>query len=169
MISRCSFLIDMPFVDERSARGTPADPDSVGRSPANPKLLGVSTMPVPKCCFQMRLTITRIAIGCAKNRLGQFHASAALRERRRRTVAQHRRGSRAATSSPRLNGLPRDVHLQIRRCLDVGDAMRVREMRAASPCAVASMSSRSAVDVAARARRSAAVRGPSRERPAARA
>ena len=36
----------------------------MGRSPVIPKLLGVSTMPVPKCPFQMRLTMTRMAMGC---------------------------------------------------------------------------------------------------------
>src|SRR6476646_7851604 len=31
----------------------------VGRAPILPKLLGVATSPLPKCCCQTRLTITR--------------------------------------------------------------------------------------------------------------
>ena len=35
----------------------------VGRDPILPKLFGVATSPRPKCCCQMRLTITRAVSG----------------------------------------------------------------------------------------------------------
>src|ERR1051325_9517816 len=79
MISRCSFLMDLPFSTKVWARYSSRS-GSVGRSPVTPKLLGVSTIPVPKCPRQMRFTITP-RDRLLDNMLGKLQPAAALPER----------------------------------------------------------------------------------------
>ena len=62
MMSRCSFFIDIPFLAKFAERYS-SNSGFVGRSPDMPKLEGVSTIPVPKCAFQIRFTITRVVMG----------------------------------------------------------------------------------------------------------
>ena len=61
-MSRCSCLIDIPPSTKRDVRYSSSS-GFVGRSPIKPKLLGVSTMPVPMCQRHTRLTMTRAVIG----------------------------------------------------------------------------------------------------------
>ena len=62
MILRCMFLTDHPSSTNRAASQS-SNSGWVGGVPNLPKLLGVRTMPSPKCFCQMRLTITRAVRG----------------------------------------------------------------------------------------------------------
>ena len=62
--SRCSHFRDQPRAMKRAARSS-RSAAWVGCDPVAPKLLGESTSPCPKCCCQMRLTMTRAASGAA--------------------------------------------------------------------------------------------------------
>ena len=58
MISRCNCLIDQLCSTNQIANQS-SNSGCDGRAPMEPKLLGVATMPFPKCCCQIRLTMTR--------------------------------------------------------------------------------------------------------------
>ena len=133
MISRCSFLIDSPSSMNDCARYSSSSGFD-GRSPVMPKLLGVSTRPVPKCPFQMRLTITRVAIGCLTMASASSSRPLPLVNGAGSPALSTDRKCRG-TSSPRLIRVAAHADLQVRPASRRPRRHGRRRTSAAAPCA----------------------------------
>ncbi len=94
-------------------------------APFRPKLLGVSTMPVPKWPFQTRLTITRMASGCVAMVRASSSRPLPLEKVTRSpglSTERNPRGTRVAEAQR----IAAQVNLQVERLLDVAHAVHVR-------------------------------------------
>ena len=166
MISRCSFLIDMPFVDEGLRQIF--EQLGIGR-PLARRRRNCSACRRCRCRnapSRSRFTMTRMAIGWLQDRVRQLEPPAALREGVGSPSLSTDRKCRG-TSAPRLYGLPRRLTLQVHRLLGVARRRGRTGTSAAASLRSASMSVAERRRRSAGGRRSTAARGPSRGRPAA--
>ena len=162
-MSRCSCLIDSFCSMKRCARYSSSS-GLVGRSPATPKLLGVSTSPAPKCPFQMRLTMTRVATGW--RRMASASSSRPLpfaNGAPESPFGQHRQEVTRLFIAEVVRAAPL-ADLQVDRLLDVGDAVDEGVASAAAPCAASADVSAQPVHVGAAVDAQLPLQAPAAER-----